>query len=408
MNLLRADGRRPLVIGHRGAAAVAPENTLASLRAAVAAGADLVEFDVGPDLRLGHSSWEVPSEQLTLDDALGFLGTHGLGVHLDAKLPGYEPQVVEALTRHGFEDQPLVSTAFAVSSRRLAEIAPSLPRAIGYPRDRYGVSRIPWPAGLTHAGARALRQAMPLRLPLLLGRSRATVLSLHHTLCSRAAVGVAHRRGIPVLGWTANDPATVRRLAAVGVDGIVSDDPRNGAGYTDRAVKRLLAAGLFALGLAAAGAFSGTVIADVTTSTTTTAATTTAPATTTATTTTATTTTTPTHRRAGDGSGRCARRGRARRRPQARRGRRRGAGRLRPAARGRRRPAASSSSTRKAFASAYVATAVAKARIAQPHERSSSSSPFAARRCARGRRRWSSASHGDLSTRPSRSSRDIR
>ena len=29
----------------------------------------------------------------------------------------------------------------------------------------------------------------------------------------------------PVLAWTANDPATVRRLVAVGVDGIASDDP---------------------------------------------------------------------------------------------------------------------------------------------------------------------------------------
>ena len=41
------------MIGHRGAAAVAPENTLESLGAAVAAGADLVEFDVCEGLVLG-------------------------------------------------------------------------------------------------------------------------------------------------------------------------------------------------------------------------------------------------------------------------------------------------------------------------------------------------------------------
>jgi len=66
---------------------------------------------------------------------------------------------------------------------------------------------------------------MPLRLPLLIRRSRANVLSLHHTLCSRAAVAASHRAGAPVLAWTVNDPAGVRRLSEAGVDAIVSDDP---------------------------------------------------------------------------------------------------------------------------------------------------------------------------------------
>jgi glycerophosphoryl diester phosphodiesterase len=141
------------------------------------------------------------------------------------KLPGYEQDVVDAIDRHALGERAIVSTAFAASSRRLAAIAPSLPRAIGYPRDRLGVSRVPWPAGLTRAGAAALRQAMPVRVPVLIRVARATVLSLHHTLCSRASVRVAHSMGVPVLGWTANEPAAVRRLALLGVDGIVSDDP---------------------------------------------------------------------------------------------------------------------------------------------------------------------------------------
>jgi glycerophosphoryl diester phosphodiesterase len=215
----------PLVIGHRGAAAVAPENTLAALQAAVDAGADLVEFDIGPDLRLAHSTREVPEEQVSLDTALEFLREHRLGVHLDVKLPGYESAVVDAIRRHGMEQRGLVSTAFAVTSRRLSRLAPALPRAIGYPRDRYGVSRLRWPQALTRTGAAALRQAMPVRIPLLLRIARADVLSLHQTLCSRAAVRAAHALGAPVLGWTANDPATVRRLADAGVDAIVSDDP---------------------------------------------------------------------------------------------------------------------------------------------------------------------------------------
>jgi glycerophosphoryl diester phosphodiesterase len=212
VNLRRGDGP-PLVIGHRGAAAVAPENTLEALQAAIAVGAQLVEFDIGPDLRLAHSDREVPVEAITLDAALEFLREHSLGVHL------------ETLRRHGMQGRALVSTTFSVTTRRLALLAPSVPRAIGYPRDRYGVARFHWPTPLTRLGAAALREAMPFRVPLLLRTARADTISLHHTLCSPAAVRAAHRAGAPVLAWTANDAQTVRRLSSAGVDGIVSDDP---------------------------------------------------------------------------------------------------------------------------------------------------------------------------------------
>ena len=41
-----ASGKRPLIIGHRGAKGLAPENTLPAFRAGIDAGADGVEFDV--------------------------------------------------------------------------------------------------------------------------------------------------------------------------------------------------------------------------------------------------------------------------------------------------------------------------------------------------------------------------
>ncbi len=225
MNLFRRELGRPLVIGHRGAAALADENTLAALQAAVDAGADIVEFDVAPGLRLGHSLDELPADALSLDDALEFLGGHDVGLHLDVKLPGYEDGVVDALRRHRLEARSYMSTAFAISGRRIAAQAPGSTIAIGYPRDRHGISKLSWPAVLTRAGAASLRQVMPLRIPVLLRFAHANALSLHYALCSRAAVAVAHRLGAPVLAWTANDPATIERVVAAGVDGIVSDDP---------------------------------------------------------------------------------------------------------------------------------------------------------------------------------------
>jgi glycerophosphoryl diester phosphodiesterase len=225
VNLFREELGRPFVIGHRGAAALAAANTLAGLEAAIAAGVDVVEFDISPGLRLGHSVDELAEDGLTLDAALEFLGGHDVRLHLDVKLPGYEDGVLEAVRRHRLEERAYLSTAFALTGRRIASRAPGWTVAIGYPRDRAGISNLSWPAALIRLGAASLRQAMPARVPLLLRCARANALSLHHTLCSRAAVSVAHRLGAPVLAWTANDPATVRRLVALGVDGIVSDDP---------------------------------------------------------------------------------------------------------------------------------------------------------------------------------------
>jgi glycerophosphoryl diester phosphodiesterase len=225
VNLFRRDGR-PLVVGHRGAAAVAPENSLAALEAAVAAGVDLVEFDVSPGLVLAHSPSEVPAEPLDLDAALAFLARHDVGVHVDVKLPGYEREVVELVRRHELAERAVLSTALGSVARRLATLAPDVTRAIGYPRDRYGVSRHPWPGSLTAGGAAALRATMPVRIPLLLRRTRASALALHRTLCSAASIAAAHRAGAPVLAWTVNDPAEALRLAGLGVDAVVSDDPR--------------------------------------------------------------------------------------------------------------------------------------------------------------------------------------
>ncbi len=213
------------MIGHRGAAAVAPENTLEALAAAVAAGADVVEFDVGAGLLLGHTEGERPEHPVHLDDALVFLREHDIGVELDLKLTGIEHEVAAALRRHGLEQRAVVSSTWARSLRRLAEVAPELQRAISYPRDRYGASNLRWPRAATAGGAAALRTVMPLRAPLLLLAARAHALSLHHTLVSPTVVRGAHARGAAVIAWTVNDPLHLERVVAAGVDAVVSDDP---------------------------------------------------------------------------------------------------------------------------------------------------------------------------------------
>jgi glycerophosphoryl diester phosphodiesterase len=222
VNLRREDGR-PLVVAHRGASAEAPENSREAFLAAVAARADLVELDVTHGLVVAH---DAGSPGLHLFQVLELLSPHPIGLHVDLKQPGDEAAVLDALDRYGLRERALLSTAFPRVARVLRALAPDVPRAIGYPRDRVGVARFPWPGALTRSGAAALRAAMPARVPLLLARTGATVMALHHTLCSPASVAAAHRRGVPVFAWTANDPEVILRLASWGVDAIVSDDPK--------------------------------------------------------------------------------------------------------------------------------------------------------------------------------------
>ena len=222
MNLRREDGR-PLVVAHRGASAEAPENSREAFLAAVTAGADLVELDVTHGLVVAH---DAGAPGLHLFQVLELLAPHAVGVHVDLKQPGDEAAVLDAIERYGLRERALLSTAFPRVARTLSSLAPDVPRAIGYPRDRVGVARFSWPGAITRPGAAALRAVMPARIPLLLARTRATVLALHHTLCSPASIAAAHRRRVAVFAWTVNDPELVRRLASWGVDAIVSDDPK--------------------------------------------------------------------------------------------------------------------------------------------------------------------------------------
>ena len=281
------------MIGHRGAAAVAPENTLAALEVAVAAGVDLVEFDISPGLLLGHSELELPPTRSTSTRRSSYLRGHELGVHLDVKLPGYEADVVEAVRRHG-----LVEPGHLRDRVRRQLATARAARAGGPARDRLPAR--PARRLAVSMAARARRRRAPPRFvkrcrcgsrcscaPPTRTSSRSTTRSARAPQSQRHT-GAA-RRSSP------GRPTTRRscsRLAGLGVDAIVSDDPGDGPGYTACAVKRLLAIGLFASGFVVAGVFSGAVIADVTTSLTTSTAPATTTGVTTATTTAVTTSTT--------------------------------------------------------------------------------------------------------------------
>jgi glycerophosphoryl diester phosphodiesterase len=228
VNLRAAD--RPFLIGHKGAAALEPENTLRSLSCAVELGCRLVEFDVLPlddgMLVLAHSRDEVPAEPASFDDALQLLAGYEVGLQVDLKGHGYEQPVVDAVRRHGLVDRTLVSTCHASSLRALAALEPGLTLGLTYPFDRHGVSQRRLLAPLTGGALVAMRWLLPARIHRLLARAHASVAVLHHAVVSPAAVARAHARAVPVLAWTVDGEPELGRVLRAGVDGVITNDPR--------------------------------------------------------------------------------------------------------------------------------------------------------------------------------------
>jgi glycerophosphoryl diester phosphodiesterase len=125
------------VIGHRGAAALAPENSLAAIGAAAAAGAHAVELDVlraaDGSLVLAHGP-AVPAGAPALDEALGLAARLGLAVQVDVKDAGLEREVVEALARAGLRERSFVSAHAVEILRAFAAADGGITRALSYPK----------------------------------------------------------------------------------------------------------------------------------------------------------------------------------------------------------------------------------------------------------------------------------
>jgi glycerophosphoryl diester phosphodiesterase len=229
VKLLRKDG--PLIrVGHRGAAALAPENTLPAFEVALASGVDTIEFDVldrgdGP-LVLGHSLAELGREPATLDEALAFLAGRDVSLHVDLKLTTRLDEVAGALVRHGIEERAVVSSFHLASLAAFARHAPQIPIGFTYPEDRYGVSRHRVFQPAIRVGILAARRALAVRIPGMIERAGASALMLHHAVVTAPAVQRAHRAGAAVWAWTVDDPAELARLDTAGVDAVISNDPR--------------------------------------------------------------------------------------------------------------------------------------------------------------------------------------
>ena len=217
-------------VGHRGAAHLAPANTLRSFEVALEHGVDAIEFDVlapdGGPLVLGHSLAELDPDPATLEDALAFFSDNDVALHVDLKLTTRLDEVAAALARHGLVERTVVSSFHLPSLRAIAAHAPQLPLGFTYPEDRYGVSKRRGMKPAIRLGTLALRLGVVARIQPMIARSGARALMLQHAVVSPAAVARAHATGAAVWAWTVDHPDELSRLEAAGVDAVISNDPR--------------------------------------------------------------------------------------------------------------------------------------------------------------------------------------
>lgn len=232
----------PLLLGHRGAAGEAPENTWPAFERARSAGAhgfeidvlltrdrapvvvhdltleriagghgavqsmnlrELSRLDVGSHFGPEHSGERIPRLEDVLD-------TYGRDMILDIEIKGYSPfyegieeVIVKLLKERKLLDHVIISSFNPIILRRVSILAPRTRTGSNYISDLLLQLRRIWFA--------------PFVKPFSKHPQPAQV--------DRAYIGRQRRRGIQTIPWGVDEESEIRRLLALGVDGIISDYP---------------------------------------------------------------------------------------------------------------------------------------------------------------------------------------
>ncbi len=232
----------PRVMGHRGACASAPENTLASIRRAAELGAAWVEFDVmltgdgrpvlyhddnlkrltGVDALMAETTydaaraldvgrWFSPAfagERIaSLEAALELVQKLGLEANIEIKpTPGRDVETAQAVLRAAAaawganHPPPMISSFSRMSLAAARVVQPDWPRALI-------AFRLPadWPTALVALGCSSFH--------------------LGNRILSRKLVAQVKTAGYQVAGFTINDGRRARELISRGVDCLITDAP---------------------------------------------------------------------------------------------------------------------------------------------------------------------------------------
>lgn len=245
----------PLILGHRGASALAPENTLAAFSRALSDGAEGIEFDV----RLSRDQVPVVIHDSTLKR------TGGLDQRVD-ELTAAELQEIDvgrwfaepSQTRENYSPErlPTLTQVFELfnSTRGLlyvemkceaAEAAALASAVVRHTREAEIAGRVVIEsfdlaaivevkridAGIRTAAlfepklSRPLSTLRRLKMVETARRVGADEIALHHTLAGARVIEKAKREGLEVVLWTVDDPGWLRRARSLGVKALIANDP---------------------------------------------------------------------------------------------------------------------------------------------------------------------------------------
>jgi glycerophosphoryl diester phosphodiesterase len=222
-------------VGHKGADLIAPGNTHASFDAALAAGVDMIEFDVLPEqggerLILAHDYEDAARRAPhTLEEGLAHLASEsfaGIELDIDLKLPGYELRVLDALRDHGLIDRALISTQYRTSMRVIRAAAPAVRLGWSVPRlrrDPTSSRALLLPA---LAAVQLARAVLPGRAAAAIRGGRCDALMVQWRLVTPRLVQSIRASGGELYVWTVDDLPRMRSLEALGVTGLITNDPR--------------------------------------------------------------------------------------------------------------------------------------------------------------------------------------
>jgi glycerophosphoryl diester phosphodiesterase len=229
--------RRPRRVGHKGAAHIEAGNTLASFDAALAHGMDMIELDVLSEhadgsgrLVVAHDYEDARSRApLTFEEALEHLSGErfaGIELDVDVKLPGYELRVLAALREYELVPRTLISGMFPSGLAQIRAAEPTLRLGWSVPRVRRDYTTDMLTAIPAFAMLTGYRATLPRRVRSALSERRFDAIMAHWRVVTPALVRAVGEGGGELFVWTVDDARMIAKLTAMGVDGIITNDPR--------------------------------------------------------------------------------------------------------------------------------------------------------------------------------------